>query len=264
MAVAVLGERWFNDPTFKDQERLERTGQRLLTPIEEDDEAAKSWWKEIAAAGDAIGGRWQRIEPEIASLTDDDSRSRELSVFQDRLKRAGRLGRIIDGGAPPLAESVPEATALERQTRVHDLLVWLARRSWQDHWYDEDPKAVKPYYRTVGLRFASDAAKLVEKSPDVSKIRQILGQDDKLRLDGPSLLALTSERVSDLNYRIAADGKEDQIPPGLPVVAPRRMRRSSSRERTPAIAWPPGEAGGETLRFSIFSPLVRDARRTRI
>ena len=261
MAVAALGESWFNDPMFKDQEQLERTGRHLLTSIEEDDEAAKSWWKEIAVAGDAIGGRWQRIEPEIASLTDDDSRSRELPVFQDRLKRAGRLGRIIDGGAPSLPESEPEAAALERQTRVHDLLVWLARRNWLDHWYDEDPKAVKPFYRTVGLRLASDAAKLVEKSPEVSKIRQVLGQDDKLRLDGPSLLALTSERVSDLNYRIAADGKEDQIPPGLPVVAPSADAEIKLEGENTGYRVAPWHAGGESLRFSIFSPLVRGAEK---
>ena len=90
----------------------------------------------------------------------------DFRAFQDRLTKADRLGRQIDGSAPRLEESVHEAAARLRETRVHDLLLAMADRAWLDHWYDEDPNPpTPPYYKVAGSRFIDDASKLLTGAP---------------------------------------------------------------------------------------------------
>ena len=130
MALGALGRAWFDEPGFKDQVDFEQTRERILSPITETENEARAWWKQIAQAGDSIGLRWRSIAPEIdEALTGEDSRRAELRIVQDRFKKADRLGRLIDGGAPAVPESKIEATGIYRQKRVHDLLIWLAERS---------------------------------------------------------------------------------------------------------------------------------------
>ena len=240
MALAVLGNRWFDDPAFKDQERIERIGQRLLTPIEED-EADRSWWKEIAAVGSAIGQRWQRIEPEIGTLTGEDSRSRELTVFQERLERASRLGRRdrrrgraaarnrAGGDGPRPSNAGPRPAGLAGASKLARPLV---RRGPQGRhgptigrWDCASPAMppgssrrapTVPGSRNSSARTTSSASKVSPGSPSPA-----------------------SGAGPDLPDRGRGEGAS-RSPPAFPSSRPRPPEISSSREKPPATAWHPG------------------------
>ena len=262
MALGALGRAWFDEPGFKDQVDFEQTRERILSPTAETENEARAWWKQIAQAGDSIGLRWRSIAPEIdEALTGEDSSRAELRIVQDRFKKADRLGRLIDGGAPAVLESKIEATGIYRQKRVHDLLIWLAERAWRDHWFDEDAKAVKPYYRAAGLRFANDAGKLALKSsdPDAARMKDLLAQNDRLKIEGPARLILTSEPSKDVAYRIAAEGNEERIPPGLPVIEPTVDANLGLEGESSGFRLAPWRTGGETVRFHRVQP--HDPRR---
>ena len=264
MALGALGRAWFDEPGFKDQVDFEQTKERILSPITETENEARAWWKPIAQAGDSIGLRWRSIAPEIdETLTGEDSRRAELRIVQDRFEKADRLGRLIDGGSPAVPDSKIEATGIYRQKRVHDLLIWLAERAWRDHWFDEDARAIKPYYRAAGLRFANDAGKLALKSsdPDAARMKDLLAQNDRLKIEGPARLILTSEPVKDVAYRIAAEGNEEKIPPGLPVIKPIVDANLGLEGESSGFRLAPWRTGGETVRFTVFSPMIRGAEK---
>ena len=117
---------------------------------------------------DGLGRRsnWlarQRIVEVIEQLTNEEDGISDFRAFQERLIKADRLERVVDGGSPRLSSSTTQAAIRLREARVHTLLLAMADRSWEDHWYDEDPKEL--YYLAVGLRFINDADKLFPQSP---------------------------------------------------------------------------------------------------
>ena len=264
MSLAVLGQRWFNDPMFQDQDQVDfqKATERIQRPISEEEN--QTWWKDLATAGELIGRRWRQFAVEIDRLASEENGISDFRAFQSRLVKADRLSRLIDGGAAPLDESVGEATARYRQTRIYDLLLWMAERTWQDHWYDEEPKA-KPYYKVAGSRYVTDAAKLFPNTAEVLKIKNLLDQSDQfqldltkpsqLPLDVPPRLVLTSERGLAVSYRVVESGA---IPPGLPVVKPRvdRLLQLDDDATGYRIA---RRTSGETIDFTLFSPLLRQA-----
>ena len=252
------GRGWFDDPAFKDQGSFEQTLQRILAATEEDEQSPKAWWREIAAAGERIGLRWQGLASEIDSLAGEDNSLADNRVFQDKLRRADRLARLLDGGAPAVPESKAEATASLRLSRVHDLLLWMAERTWKDHWYDEDPKAIKPYYQAAGQRFASDAEKLVARSAELPRVLKLLAQKDRLKLDGP-IPAGADQRAEQGpalprlgRGRSAPRAARHQARAGLAAPARRGERRLSPG------AW---RTGGDKVSFTVFDPAIRGAER---
>src|SRR5262249_20637675 len=140
----------------------------------------------------------------------------DFRAFEDRLTKADRLGRQIDGAAPPLEENDVEAPARLRRARVHDLLLALAERTRLDHWYGEDPKET-PYYRVVGSRFVKDALYLFSNSPLAQATQKQLEEKGEVKISGPARRILTSEPSAGLAYEIVAQGA---VPDGLPVVRP--------------------------------------------
>ena len=157
-ALAALGERWFDDPdAFAAREHGDyaSTVKRVRAASEKELDQERPWWLEIAATGDRIGLRWQRMVGEIDRLTDEQNGIPDLQAFQDRLVKADRLERSIDGGSPRIADAGNQAAIRLREVRVHMLLLGMADRAWEDHWYDEDPK--ERYYHAVGSRFINDA-----------------------------------------------------------------------------------------------------------
>lgn len=259
MSIAALGRAWFDDPVFKeDQGRFDQTREQIITPGQDDDDASTPWWKQIAVAGERTGSRWQGLVMKIDELAADENRLADARVFRDRLRRADRLARLLDGEATPVPESKTEASSILRLYRVHDLLLWLAERTWNDHWYDADPKAIKPYYRDAGQRFASDAADLVARSADAARIQKLLEGTDRLRLDGPPGLVLTSEPSKDVSYRVSAEGEP---PPGLPVIRPEPDSDIQVEGGTAGYRLAPWRTGGDRVGFTVFNPTIRDAER---
>ena len=117
-ALAVLGERWFDDPeVFAAREHGDyaSTLKRVRAASEKELDQGRPWWVEIAAAGDRIGLRWQRMAGEIDRLTDEQNGIPDFQAFQDRLVKADRLERLIDGGSPRIADSVTQAAIRLRE-----------------------------------------------------------------------------------------------------------------------------------------------------
>ena len=62
MALATLGTSWFDDAgVFKNQEMgdLASTAKKVRRAHENDEERARTSWKDLADAGDLIGKRWR-------------------------------------------------------------------------------------------------------------------------------------------------------------------------------------------------------------
>ena len=217
MALAALGPRWFDDRDVfpaNDQADFSSTTGKVHVASELEPDRIESWSREMALAGDRIGLRWQRIVEVIEQLTNEEDGISDFRAFQERLIKADRLERVVDGGSPRLSSSTTQAAIRLREARVHTLLLAMADRSWEDHWYDEDPKEL--YYLAVGLRFINDADKLFPQSPPLRRAEQNRAQG-RISLSGPASLALTSEIDGRVSYHL---GDEGIVPAGLPVVRP--------------------------------------------
>lgn|GEM_PF-3039563 len=218
MSLAALGEWWFDDREVfaaRGQGDYASTIKRVRAARESGLDQGQPWWRDIAAAGDRIGSRWQRMAGEIDRLTDEQNGIPDFHAFQDRLVKADRLERLIDGGWPRLADSTIQASIRLREARVHTLLLGMADRAWEDHWYDEDPK--ERYYHAVGSRFINDAENYFPQSATILAARGRLDRQGRIALDGPPRMILTSESEGRIAYHVTDEGI---VPAGLPVVRP--------------------------------------------
>ena len=92
-------------------------------------------------------------------------------------------------------------------------------------------------------------------------MKDLLAQNDRLKIEGPARLILTSEPVKDVAYRIAAEGNEEKIPPGLPVIKPIVDANLGLEGESSGFRLAPWRTGGETVRFTVFSPMIRGAEK---
>ncbi len=261
MSMAALGPRWFDDPdVFKSElgdhaSTLTRIGHG---PID-DALRSKTSWHELALAGDLIGERWRQLVPEIERLVSEEKGLAKFGEFQDRLIKADRLGRQLDGGSKALEESFTEATGRLRETRVHDLLLRMAERAWRDHWYDENPKE-KPYYQVTGASFISDASKLMPQSQEVSVEKERLALTGKLELDGLPTQVLSSERSIGLSYTVVPKGVLPEH--GHAVIRPipdRDIKLEDEQKRFQAVS---RDAKRVSIDFTVQSPLIPQFEKT--
>jgi hypothetical protein len=257
MALFALGARWFDDEGSKirGDADFEATVKRVRRLSETTGEHAETWRKELAEAGDAIGRRWRRMAPVIADLKNEEKGITNFRAFEDRLTKADRLGRQIDGAAPPLEEDAVEASARLRQARVHDLLLALAERARLDHWYGEDPKET-PYYRVVGSRFVKDALYLFSNSPLAQATEKRLEEKGEFRISGALRRILTSEASARLAYEVVAEGA---VPEGLPVVRPVPDRLLELQGDGGGFRTVERGARSDKAAFLVGSPLIRRA-----
>jgi hypothetical protein len=256
MAMAALGP-WFDDPEeFKSAELGDHdsTLAKIAKSPEDDEDRVEKWSKTLAGAGDLIGQRWRRLIPRIDRLMSEEKGvTKHLQEFTDSLIKADRLGRHLDGSAPPLDGSTIEATARLRQVRVHDVLLKMSERAWRDHWYSEDPN-VKPYYRVIGERYLSDAGNFLPRSEGASAELERLIRKGNLELAGPPTQAVTSERSIGLSYSIASS--LDLPEPGFAVVKPvpgHDVQLLGDPIGYQAVA---GDDKRDPIEFAIQSPLI--------
>jgi hypothetical protein len=250
MALAVLGERWFDDRTvFTNLERgdLKAVAARVGRPLPEDDEEVPDWSKDMVEAGTLIGQRWRQLAPEIDKLAEArSSASGDLLAYEAGVARAERLSRLVDGAAPGLGESDVEPAARGREARVHDLLVWMAERSRLDHWFGEDGK--KPYYQVVGAGYLDDAGTLLPEVPQARAERERINQPDELRLQGPPALVLTSERTLPAAVAVV---KSAALPEGIPVIKPSVGSLLSLVGESTGYRAAPLTGGNESIRLTL-------------
>src|SRR5262249_15630073 len=114
--------------------------------------------------------------------------------------------------------------------RTQHLLLWQARRAWEDHWFAEDDYAdAVPYYRDTGQRYLKDVrSQLVEAmgtklTPQGKQARldSMTGMVDLCKQPGelavvgsPRRTDFTGEGNINLQYQL---GKRGNLPPGNPV-----------------------------------------------
>ena len=175
--MAALGTRWFNDPAVfpeREKEGYDSTLKHVQSAGEAGSQRSETWWQDIALAGDAIAQRFQRLAPQIERLCDEQNGIPDFRAFHDRLVQADRLQRQIDPTAPRLDNSDYEAATRLRQARASTMLIALADRTWQDHWFDENAK--DRYYLSVGSRFLADAESFFPGTAPIGAARERLNR----------------------------------------------------------------------------------------
>ncbi|WP_165227180.1 hypothetical protein [Aquisphaera insulae] len=259
MAMAALGQAWFNAPGFQGGPTFDQVSKQIESAFEEGGD--RPWWRSIAEAGDAIGLRWRSLAPRVEDLTRDEARDAEPAAAATRMTTASRLDRILDGGAEALPDPDPESATLDRRLRIRGLLLWLAERAWRDHWFDEDHRAIVPYYRAVGSRLVGDAARIRAKDPEIVRVQQMLARNDRLKIDGPPHEFMTTEPFREVAYRIGAEGAAENIPPGLPVIRPVVAAGTEADlelvDGNGGYKLAPWRTGGDVAKFAVTSRTIR-------
>lgn len=253
MALAVLGERWFDDSEVfpaREQEDYASAESRVRSVSEAGPGRSQPWRGDIAATGNLVAARWQKMTAEIDRLVDERNGIPNFQAFQNRLVKADRLERQIDDRAPRLDDSTIEAATRLRQVRIHTTLLALADRAWEDHWYGEDPK--DRYYISIGSRFINDADKYFPQSAPVRAARERMNRTGEVALEGPPPLVLTSEADARFAYKIVREGV---VPDGLPVVQPIPEQPLDLDAGDMGFRVVPGSRGQDTMQFTIHNPL---------
>jgi hypothetical protein len=221
LALAALGWDWFDDSSFESADSY-RTVTNVLDGFSPD----TNWSKSLATAGDNIGLRWRKMAEKIDHLLENGRKS-NLQTSREDFSAAERLARQLDASSVGLLGSA-DAVQQSRRLRMHDLLLWQAERTRQDHWFAEDPQA-DPYYLSAGQLFVKDAKALVAgKRGELTDVQQrqrleLVGQmEAKLavgqlspQLIGRKRLDITSEQHFTVDYSLEPKG---WVPEGNPVV----------------------------------------------
>ncbi len=197
-----------------------------------------SWSLPMNLAGRELGGRWRKVPERILQLADEAAKT-PLERAAGNLMQAERLARLLDG--PPSALLPRELFEEGRKLRMHDLLLWLAERTWKDHYrfdVDDDPNA-PIYYQAAGDLLVADARKQIEREGLTTAQRQerqkaLLAMSNKLKPPrtgltfwpanakpsdpNPRRLAITSERSLEVLYRVDAPAPGAPGLPGVPVM----------------------------------------------
>jgi hypothetical protein len=264
LALAALGETWFANPDFKDLDQGDygKTRERLGALATRTDDA-NPWWKESAALGDRIGRRFRALRGKIAALADEGRGITDFAEFQSRLSEADGLARRVDRGDDPPAVETVEPASRYRQARVHDFLVWMARRAWLDHWYGEKPTA-PPYYQAIVARLFDDAQGFFPDLREADrKERERLSAPGRLALTGPDQgrLVVTSELEASAEYRVVEETGPPTVPPGIPVVRPRLIGPLDLVPPSTADYRAAARGSQAATAFRLASPNVRLAER---
>ena len=211
VALAMLGQRWFDACRVAEPESYAETQRRLATFAVD-----QNWEQSLNRAGKQIGLRWQQMAGEIDRLI-KSYLTGEPDTDPGALQSADRLVRRLPATASLSISSNP--VGLFRQRLVQDLLLWQAERTLQEHWFSEEPSD-KPYYEIAGRTYTDDARNLVVTPrllPPVSALEKRLAQPGKLQISGPQRLHLTSEQQLVATYQLDA-GTNSTVPAGFPVL----------------------------------------------
>ncbi len=142
--------------------------------------------------------------------------------------RAAFASRLLPGGLVPLArwneQELPYGPAQGlRDLRLHDLLLWLAKRAEQDHWYKEGTAALRqPYYRPAAQAFGAMAQLLAKKGirePIASQRALVARKFDNVAVAGLKIPKASSpDWTSETSFPVTWNIEgEPGTPAGLPM-----------------------------------------------
>lgn len=210
MSIAVLGKRWFDQCKVPDAHA--ETYQEVLRQLQT---SSVEGWQALASAGEQIGYRWQELPGEINRLIGKANQA-NLSLMLEDLRGADTLTRQVDGAGSLQVSQNP--VQFFRRIGVEQLLIAQGQRTYEDHWFAEDPQA-EPYYRVAGLLYLEDAQRLDPRQgprPAIQQLQQKLRQPGKLVCRADGYLQLTTEQRFNLNYQLAPD-ENTSVPDGFAV-----------------------------------------------
>jgi hypothetical protein len=232
-ALARFGPAWFDRWTKPGAETFTEVSRRLDRFSVE-----QKWWESLDDAGEQVGQRVVRMNDEIRRLTALDPKA-SLAESRAALQDADRIVRLADAQTFLTPGKLGPATMF-RAWLTAELLARQSQRTWQDHWFDDNP-AAEPYFRTICRGYQLDTASLVASlgSPNVWK-QSLKEWDQKLQAPGELVLVdvtgrktdpsgrligggdrfavLTSETSLEREYRLQPSSDKDQTPGGGPVV----------------------------------------------
>jgi hypothetical protein len=287
MALAVLGQAWFDQFAEQEGENCIQTQHRL-----EAFDLDAPWWTSIGQIGQLVGSRFQQLSRETERLVAPQS-GPNLTQRRQNLQQADRLARMMDATISLSTPVHPAAEYLRLQ--LAELLLGQARRTLDDHWFAES-STEEPYFRAAGRLFLADARALLTPhrsagmpSATAPAIVRGLGDlEQRLNLPGelvvrdvtPSfrdpwkrragddagLPVVTSEQTIERQYQVVPSSKEDWAPlgrptlwlqttPGLQALEPREMQRQT----LPASVERRGLAQVHRLQCKVCSSPVSDA-----
>ncbi len=245
--------------------------------------AGKSWQldrafsrKEFGQAGGYLAETFQKRRQNIHTVWEESIDSPDLKVAAKKLKSAEYSCRRISGGEASLIPNDPFDPVIGmRRLRTHDLLLWQAKRSQQDHWFadSDDPKAT--YYIPAATAYLKDARRLAAGRPGekiVNKKRSTAVDLAEKHLtltqvnvkENPEFHVTTEQKFA-LAWNLKADPK---LPSGIPMVwldaeGPfKNLSDNLYKGRLPIQGWldsEDGDAGTLEKRYFLESS-IRDER----
>lgn len=252
MALAVLGRGWFDQCKVDKLETYEQVRHRIdVFAVEE------HWEASLTAAGDQIQQRWRQM-PVTIKASVATSRTADRRQAHELLQTADRLVRQVDG--PASVVLVDDPADAYRRLLLQDLLLWQTERTFNDHWFAEDPDA-QPYYRVAGLAFLGDAESLGPHTKIIQEWRAKLDRPGKLVLNVPPRLDLTSEQRVSVACRLEP-AKGAFVPPGFPVVwvEPGKLLRLVDPAAGKRLLQQVGkDRPGNSITCTIGSPVLDEA-----
>jgi hypothetical protein len=222
MALAVLGQAWFDDDSLQIGRASEKYGDvenRIKNFVTEEKGPAS-----LLRAGEEVGLRWRKI-PEQANRRTDEARKSELKIARTETAAAARIARLADG-ASATSFTVNPADEL-RRLHTYDLLLWQAERIRQDHWFAEEPSA-EPYYLASGMSYVLDSRNLMravegnrehqQRLAEAGRMEQELQKPGKLVARGPvEAVEVTSEPSVEIEYQLEPE-VNGWVPAGYPAL----------------------------------------------
>ncbi len=277
--LARIGPNWFD--------RWTKPGAETLVQVERRVEVfggEEKWWVSAGVAGDQIGQRITRMNDEIRRLTTLDpkaSHAESRAALQD----GDRIVRLADAHTPLTPGKLGPATRY-RNWLTAELLARQSQRTWQDHWFDDNP-AAEPYFRTVCRGYQLDTQTLVAGLGSNAWKQSLKEWDGRLQAPGELALVditgrktdasgrllvgerfamVTSETKVDREYRLQPSSDTDPTPGGSPVIwlesyqgLTPLLPRERERVIVPVAPGNPKLEDASSLPVQFSSPLVQQA-----
>jgi Mg-chelatase subunit ChlD len=112
-----------------------------------------------AGAGRLIAEQWSKRFRTVREETDKGGTAADLAEARKALVSAGAGAQRLDGAAANCLTGA-NPIAARRHVQLHDLLIWLADRTYRDHWFWEG--GAMAYYRRIGQDYMNDARELIK------------------------------------------------------------------------------------------------------
>jgi hypothetical protein len=235
LALAALGEPWITDQAKGATLDFGTLLKKVVRPDE------RHWEEDLGDASYQLGHYWRQFPIKINELTDHAAKpDTDLAAAVTDLAGADLLCRQIDPTGIDMLKA--DGAAECQRLHLHNLLIGLARRTIDDHWFAENPDpTTTPYYQLAADKLVTDVLKLVEGPGGKENRRMTTAKNLKEELKHVTRMSfqnplreknVTSEPKFKLAYQLEGDPK---LPPGYAVI---QMKADSGLDQSEDAASP--------------------------